>query len=415
MSKAKVLWVCVTLTITINAAINAGENAQTIKTGVDNLVDTQFEMIASKQVVLVTHAAARVYTGRTTAQEFQRSQNVNLLRILTPEHGYYGVVKAGEHVADSTLNGTPLLSLYGANRRPTAMHLAGANVVVLDLQDIGTRSYTYISTMVEVMYACAERGLPLVILDRPNPLGGLVVDGPIPDSGVSNFVCRVPVPYVHGLTMGELATMANAMGWLGQDPRGAVRRCSLTVVKVKRWHRDITWNQTGLPWIPTSPNIPTISSVQAYPVTGLLGEIGGLSVGIGTTTPFMVVGRPGSAMPDSTLSIGMARYGILATEHQFLPYSGSFANKICYGWLFQYQAASEVRPFTAGMFLLYTLQRMGIMAMPSTKADAMFNKVCGSTRIAELLVQRAAWLDIEAFCSRGCNEFKRIRKPFLLY
>lgn len=158
-----------------------------VKCGIDNLIDTDFALLKGRRVVLVTHAAARARSGRSTAEEFMLRKDIQLVRILAPEHGYYGVVGAGETVHADTLGGTPVVSLYGALRRPDSSMLSDADVVVIDMQDIGVRSYTYISTMTEVMEACALFARPVVILDRPNPLGGTVVDGNIPDPALRSL------------------------------------------------------------------------------------------------------------------------------------------------------------------------------------------------------------------------------------
>jgi len=193
----------------VNAALPM--HAQ-VKFGIDNLIDTDFALLRGKRVVLVTHAAARTYRGTTTAEEFLQRKDVSTLRLLAPEHGFYGVVPAGIIVADDTVFRTPVVSLYGKLRRPDRSMITDADVVVVDLQDIGVRSYTYISTMVEVLEACAENSIRCMILDRPNPLGGTLVQGNLPDDELRSFIGRIPIPYVHGMTMGELATMVNGEG-----------------------------------------------------------------------------------------------------------------------------------------------------------------------------------------------------------
>lgn len=387
--------------------------AQNVKTGADNLFDTNFSLIKGKKVVLVTHAAARTYTGRSTAEEFQRTNEITLLRILTPEHGYYGVVGAGKHVANNHLEGTPLVSLYGANRQPTRQQIEDADVVVVDLQDIGSRSYTYVSTLVEVMEACAKYNIQMVVLDRPNPLGGLMVDGSLPDASQASFVCRLPIPYVHGMTLGELAKMTNGMGWLSADKSGKPRTCSLTVVRAKRWTRNMTWEQTGLPWYPTSPNIPTLNSVRTYPVTGVLGELGLASIGIGTTMPFMVVALP-SLQTDTILIQRLSGFGVLAMKCQINPTSGMFASTVCNGYYLSYAADSTVRPFTAGMALITSLRDAGAIALTGAR-NSMFVKVCGTSDYYDMLVGNKPWSEIERRTLRGLNEFKMARAPYLLY
>lgn len=407
------LWFCLLYIVPLVSCLGQIATAQDVKTGADNLFDTNYSLIKGKKVVLVTHAAARVYTGRSTAEEFKRTKEITLLRILTPEHGYYGVVSAGKFVDNNNLEGTSLVSLYGANRQPTRQQLEDADVVVVDLQDIGSRSYTYVSTMIEVMEACAKYNIQMVVLDRPNPLGGLMVDGSLPDPSQVSFVCRLPIPYVHGMTLGELAKMANGMGWLSTDESGKPRTCSLTVVRAKRWTRDMAWEQTGLPWYPTSPNIPTLNSVRTYPVTGVLGELGKASIGIGTAMPFMVVALPG-LRTDTALIQRLSGFGVLAMKCQINPTSGMFAGTLCNGYYLSYRADSTVRPFTTGMALITWLRDAGAITIEGSK-NSMFVKVCGTPDYYNMLVANKPWSEIERRALRGLNEFKIARAPYLLY
>lgn len=401
------------LTLLLSCFCAAVMQAQIVKTGADNLIDTDFALLRGKRVVLVSHAAARVYTGRTTAEEMQRASNISLLRILTPEHGFYGIVRAGERVNNDVFHGTPLISLYGANRRPMKSQIEDADVVVVDLQDIGTRSYTYVSTMTEVMEACAQYNIPIVILDRPNPLGGLMIDGTLPDTNKTSFVCRIPIPYVHGMTLGELASMINGMGWLSKTTSGKSQTCSLSVVRLKRWTRDMTWEQSGLPWYPTSPNIPTLAAVRGYPVTGLLGELGGASIGIGSTMPFMVVGGP-TVHTDSVLITRLASCGVHALPCQFMPTVGAYANTVCNGYQITYQPQPGTKPFIAAMAIITSLRDSKDIVI-SGRSKEMFSKVCGTTDLFGLLSTGASWNDIKARAGKLVREFTITRAPYLLY
>jgi uncharacterized protein YbbC (DUF1343 family) len=404
--------------VVIIALLAAGAlNAQVVKTGIDNLIDTRFNLLDGKRVVLVSHAAARAASGRSTLEEFLRAPNVRLLRVLAPEHGYDGIEQAGNTVADDASSPLPILSLYGAQRRPGANLISDADVVVVDLQDVGTRSYTYVSTMVEVMEACSAAGIWCVVLDRPNPLGGVVVDGSLPDSGMSSFVCRIPVPYVHGMTMGEMASMTNGEGWLERNAKGQPRTCSLTVVRCKLWLRGMIWEQTGLHWYPTSPNIPTPTAARGYPVTGLLGELGLCSIGIGTTTPFCVVGAPDFAR-DTVLESRLRRHGVIPRYGKFQPTTGRYKGQKCSGYHLACTTDSTLRPFTAAMALIARVrdgQGAGQSREIEVSKHPMFLKVCGSRTYLELLANGASWQQIEASCSRGVEDFKARRLRYLLY
>jgi uncharacterized protein YbbC (DUF1343 family) len=387
-------------------------------TGIDVLVADEFSALQGKRIALVTHAAARARTGRSTAEEFLIRDELNVVRLMAPEHGYYGVVRAGKNVEDDVVLGTPVLSLYGPLRRPSAEMITDVDVVVVDMQDIGSRSYTYISTMTEVMEACAEHRVPIMILDRPNPLGGRIVDGNLPDYEINSFVARIPVPYVHGMTMGELARMINGKGWLASDANGDPRTCSLTVIKCVNWSRDMQWEDTGLHWYPTSPNIPSANSARGYAVTGLCGELGLSSIGIGTSAPFTMIGAPEFPV-DSLLVYRLADYGVTCRVGRFLPIAGKFGKQECEGYHLAFAHDTTFRPFHAAMALTLSLSD----AFPYLLSDRlresnrakMFVKTSGTKRILNILYGPASWSLLEPICSEGVEEFKQDRAPYLLY
>lgn len=259
--------------------------------GIDNLRATQFKILQNKKVGLLTHPAGVDSHGISTVEILHHSKKVNLVALFGPEHGIYGNEKANDPVDNLIDPKTqlPVYSLYGKYRTPTKKMLAGLDVMVIDLQDIGVRSYTYVSCMRLAMEACFRNGVEVVVLDRPNPLGGLKVDGPIMEKQLRSYVGAFMVPYVHGLTIGELAKIAKLTPeWLdiSEDTR---KQGKLRIVPMKNWTRNMTWNQTGLEWIPTSPSIPTLSAVLGYAMTGLGAEINGFRHGFGTEYPFRLL------------------------------------------------------------------------------------------------------------------------------
>jgi uncharacterized protein YbbC (DUF1343 family) len=388
-----------------------------VKFGIDNLIDTDFGLLRGKRVVLVTHAAARTYRGSNTAEEFLQRRDVTTLRLLAPEHGFFGVVPAGVTVADDTVMNTPVVSLYGRLRRPDRSMISDADVVVIDLQDIGVRSYTYISTMVEVLEACAEAGIRCMVLDRPNPLGGAIVQGNLPDEELRSFIGRIPVPYIHGMTMGELATMVNEKGWLSVGPNGTARECNLTVVKCKRWKRSMTWEDIDRPWYPTSPNIPSVHAIRGYVLTGMVGELGACSIGMGTTTPFTLLG--GSGFPiDSLLVLHLRRYGVVAARARFKPSSGKYAQSICDGYHLLPQRATW-QPYNAALTVLWRVREQFREAFPDTlaaqKNGVMFAKACGSADLVQAFIRGASLGELERIGRRGVDVFIEQRRQFLLY
>ena len=255
-----------------------------VLTGIDVLNKNGFELLQGKRVGLVTNPTGVDRHLRSTIDIL--NENVNLTALFGPEHGVRGDFSAGDHVSDQVdpQTGVPVYSLYGKNRKPSAEVLENVDVIVYDIQDIGARSYTYISTMGLVMEAAAEHGKEVLVLDRPNPLNGKRVEGPLVEDGYHSFVSQYAIPYVYGLTCGELAIYLNAEGLL----KGGVR-CKLQVVPMEGWSRDMTFDQTGLQWVPTSPHIPDYRTAFYYPATGIIGELDPNMIGIGYTLPFQLL------------------------------------------------------------------------------------------------------------------------------
>lgn len=263
--------------------------------GIDALEARGFDVLEGKRIGLLTHPAGVNSSGIWTRDVLAKAPNVNLVKLFGPEHGLYGTEKANDPIADKTdpATGLPVYSLYGKYRTPTPAMLAGLDAMVIDLQDVGTRSYTYISSMRLTMQACFENGVEVIILDRPNPLGGLKVDGPILDPELRSYVGAFPIPYLHGLTMGELAMMAkDQVGWL-EIPREDRIKGKLTIVPMRGWKRSMTWGETGLKWVPTSPLISNPAAVLGYALTGLGTELNGFQHGYGTPHPFRLLRHKG--------------------------------------------------------------------------------------------------------------------------
>ena len=213
----------------------------------------------------------------TSLKRQHEAGKLSLVCVFAPEHGLTGEEFAGGHVQNlKTERGVPVYSLHGDTRRPTKEMLKGLDVIVYDIQDIGCRSYTFASTLFFVMEEAAKKGIDLVVLDRPNPMGGKISDGPMLDEKYRSFVGYVNVPYCHGMTIGELSRFFNDEYKVG---------CSLTVVPMRGWKRGMRFEETGLAWIPTSPNIPEPSSPFFYPATGILGELPLVTIGIGGPMP----------------------------------------------------------------------------------------------------------------------------------
>ncbi|MCX7985150.1 MAG: DUF1343 domain-containing protein [Bacteroidetes bacterium] len=275
------LW-CVTFSIMV-------AKSPPVKPGIEVLKKRGFDLLLGKRVGLITNSTGVTSDLQSTIDILFRAPNVKLVALFSPEHGVRGDVGAGKEVNSDVDYGTgvPIYSLYGRTRKPTPEMLDSIDVLVYDIQDIGVRSYTYISTMGLAMEAAAERSIPFIVLDRPNPLTGIRVEGPLLTPMFKSFIGAYPIPYVYGMTVGELALMINGEGWLGNGVK-----CSLTVVQMEGWKRTMWWEDTGLPWVPTSPHIPHSFTPLYYVMTGLLGELGTANQGVGYTLPFELVGAP---------------------------------------------------------------------------------------------------------------------------
>ena len=261
-------------------------NLSSVKLGLDVLLDEKIELITNKNIGLVTNNSGIDSKGISNFERLMRTKNITIKVIFSPEHGLFGEAAAGEKVNyDGQIKTLPkVISLYGNNRKPTDIQLEGVDIIIYDIQDIGARFYTYISTLGLVMESAAKSGINVLVLDRPNPITGNITEGPTLDLKYQTFVGYYPIPTRYGLTVGELALMINNERWIENQPQ-------LEVIKMKGWTRDLWYDQTKLPWIKPSPNIPDLNTAIIYPGMCLL-EATNLSEGRGTKKPFKKFGAP---------------------------------------------------------------------------------------------------------------------------
>ena len=384
-------------------ALPGAASAQ-VELGIDVLKQHQFSILQGKRVGLVTNHTGIDAHGVKTRKILAEAPGVRLVALFAPEHGLDGVVGAGKYVASrkDRLTGLPCYSLYGPTRKPTPSMLKGLDVLVYDMQDIGSRSYTYISTMAKCMEAAGEAGIPFVVLDRPNPLGGLRVEGPPLETQWISFVGQLPVPYVHGMTAGELAQMANAKGWV--QPK-----CDLTVVKMHHWQRDMTWNHTGLRWIATSPNIPYATSPAYYAATGLVGEIQGIETGCGGPEPFQIAAGKWLDAEQFTASLRALRLpGVTFTE---------YAHNGLQGARIRIDPDAQADLCALGIHILAAAQKAAHHSLFSGSPAKynLFYKCYGSDSIRSAIERGTPPAKIVAGWSTANARFLSERKPFLLY
>lgn len=395
-------------------ALAASGDAQVLP-GIDVLVENDFEELKGKRVGLViNHTAVRRDVRQMTLDAFLATDQCKLTAIFAPEHGIDGGVLAGESVDTETRDGLPIYSLYGSTKKPTAAMLKNVDVMVYDIQDVGVRSYTYISTLLNVMEGCAEAKKPLIVLDRPNPIGGDVVDGNVLDMSFKSFVGPAPIPYVHGLTVGELATMANGKGWLSGK-----LRCDLSVVRMKGWRRFMTWQETGLLWIPTSPHVPKSESAFAIAATGAIGEISVINIGVGYTTPFELIGAPWMEGREFAATLNaMDVPGIYFRPTRYKPFYAMSSGQMCSG-VQVLRIGERCAPFSATIALMTTLRDMypERQLFEKVKSDRwkMFDKVCGTDQIRKKVLDGSSYQDILAWWEPGLKKYISEREEYLLY
>ena len=386
-----------------------------IQTGIEVLKQSNFKLLEGKRVGLITNPTGVDNQLKSTIDILHEAPNVNLVALFGPEHGVRGDVHAGDHVDNSSdpTTGLPVGSLYGKTRKATPDMLKGIDVLVYDIQDIGCRSFTYISTMGLAMEAAAENNIEFVVLDRPNPLGGLKVEGNLAEDGYISFVSQFKIPYLYGLTCGELAQMLNEENMLA-------KQCKLTVVKMKGWKRKMDYTQTGLQWIPSSPHIPHAHSAFFYPVSGIVGELGYLSIGVGYTIPFQMFAADWIKAEEFASALNNLHLpGVHFRPMHLKPFYSVGAGTQMQGvqvHLTDYQKAnlSEIQ-FYVMQVIAQLYPDKAVFANANEKRFDMFDKVSGSNQIRLLFAKNNRFEDIQAYWNKDVEAFKKLSKKYYLY
>lgn len=397
------------------ACASAGEPA--VKTGIEVLRDRQFDLLRGKRVGLITNPTGVDGALRSTIDILYNAPGVRLVALFGPEHGVRGDFAAGDRVDTYTdaRTGIPVYSLYGATHKPTAGMLKNIDILVYDIQDIGCRSYTYISTMGKAMEAAAELHIPFLVLDRPNPLGGHRVEGNCVEPGWESFVGQYAVPYVYGLTCGELARMLTAEGMLA----GAVR-CSLDVVPMKGWKRDMSFPQTGLQWVPASPHVPHANSAMHYVSTGVLGELGVISEGVGYTLPFELFAAEWiDPMPMADRMNALHLEGVTFRPASFKPFYGRSTGKQLCGVQVHFTDERKVDLLGLQYLFMQVQQELYPDKNPFLLADAsrikMFDKVMGTDKVRLAFSRRMRYEDIRERFIAEAKAFQTRSQRYYLY
>ncbi|MDD6253676.1 MAG: DUF1343 domain-containing protein [Bacteroidales bacterium] len=394
-----------------------------VRTGIEVLESRGFEGLKGKRVGLVTNPSGVDRNLRSTIDILNNAEGVELVALFGPEHGVRGDAYAGDKVGDSIdeATGVKVFSIYGKYREPSQEMLDGIDIMVYDIQDVGTRSYTFISTLGLVMRACAKKGIEVMVLDRPNPLGGNKVEGCYVDPGFFSFVSEFRIPYVYGLTVGELAILINEEGLnRGQTGYEPHLKCKLSVIPMDGWRRDMTYLETGLPWVMPSPNIPYPQSAVNYPVSGIAGEFFNyLNVGVGYTIPFAAFAA--EWIDAYALKAELDSYNLPGTVFRtihYKPTSGSSQGKLVNGVQFYFTDYEAAEISLTQFYVMQAVDRLYPEHNPfvvSQSRIGMFDKVCGTDYVRKNFSKNLEVSDIVERWRGDAAGFKALSKKYHLY
>jgi uncharacterized protein YbbC (DUF1343 family) len=405
------------LLLTIAICVMNGLAAQ-VKPGIEVLQESKFKILEGKRVGLITNPTGVDSRLKSTIDILFEAPNVNLVALYSPEHGIRGDVTAGAIIDNATdaRTGLPVYSLYGKNKKPQPEILEGIDVLVYDMQDIGCRSYTYISTMGLAMEAAAENNIEFVILDRPNPLGGNRFEGqPNVEPHLISLVSQFPITYVHGFTVGELAGFLNEEGLL-QDGI----KCDLTVVKIKGWKRKMNFEATGLPWVITSPHVPHPNTAYFYAMSGILGELYTINIGVGYTLPFELFAAQWIEAEKLAANLnGLKLPGVRFRPVHYKPYYGGQKDEYLHG---VQTYITDVQKIPLTLIQFYVLQECyklhpdkNVFELCDPSRLSMFDKVCGTEQVREVFTKDFTVKSIQKIWDKDVDIFKKKAKQYFLY
>lgn len=403
-----------------------------VKSGVDVLLEKRLDLIKGKRVGLVTNPTGVDSRLESVIDRLVKNSDIRLVALYGPEHGVRGNAQAGEYVLfymDKKYN-LPVFSLYGqslkpppemfqniddymrtfdtqeAGKIPESAMVEGLDVLLFDIQDVGTRIYTYIATMAYCMQACAAANIDFVVLDRPNPINGISMEGPLLEyPAFSSFVGLFPIPVRHGMTVGELALLFN--------DRFLEKKASLTVIPMEEWRREMWFNETGLSWVIPSPNMPTLQTATVYPGQVFL-EGTNVSEGRGTTKPFELFGAPWIDGHELTQALNALNLpGVRFREAWFTPTFSKYRGELCGGAQIHVLDRTEFKPFSTTLHIIKTIR--DIYPEDFVFHPEYFDKIMGTSRIREALEKGRSVTEIREDYAEELGEFERLRRDYLLY
>ncbi len=381
-----------------------------VKTGLEVLLSERLALIKGKRIGLITNPTGVNSQLVANIDLLKAQPEIKLVALFGPEHGVRGDVYAGEKVEnyDDPQTGIPVYSLYGKTRKPTVDMLQNVDILIYDIQDIGNRTYTYIYTMALAMEAAREQNIPFIVLDRPNPLGGEMVEGPVLDTRFASFIGMYPIPYLYGLTVGELATYFN---------RELGINCNLTVIPMQGWRRAMSFDETGLAWVLTSPHIPHSSTALFCAITGCIGELNTVNIGVGYTAPFEFLG-----LPDIN-NYALVEYlnaqnlpGLKFRPLSYKPYYGNQQGQLLQGLQIHIIQPKQVQPMLTQLTLIEAILKLfPEKQIFNTRRTDSFDKACGTDAVRLALSSGKSAAEIYQSWQPAVQQFRQKCLPYLLY
>ncbi|QCJ44184.1 DUF1343 domain-containing protein [Bacillus sp. S3] len=402
---------------TVSAALAKNDkekekNNGKFRLGVEVLLKDRLDLIKGKRVGLITNPTGVDQELTSIVDLLDKSKDVQLTALYGPEHGVRGSAPAGSYVESyiDEKTGVPVYSLYGATKKPTPEMLSNVDVLLFDIQDVGARFYTYIYTMALAMEAAKENNIPFIVLDRPNPISGAKVEGPVLEDKYSSFVGEFPIPVRHGMTVGELAKLFNKEFNIGAD---------LTVVKMEGWNRSMYYDDADLPFVMPSPNMPTLDTALVYPGACLI-EGTNVSEGRGTTRPFELIGAPFIDSDDLAAKLNSYHLpGVTFRAASFIPSTSKFVNKLSHGVQIHVTNRNAYKPFETGLTIVKTIHDMYPndfqFRAPNASGISFFDNLVGNGSIRAGIVAGKSIEEMKANWQTELEKFMDIREKYLLY
>ena len=390
-------------------------SAQRVRVGADVLLEKHLDLLMGKRVGVVCNHTSILSNGTHLVDTLLR-RGVTITALFAPEHGIRGQAAAGANVENETdaRTGLPVLSLYGGTKKPTIEMLHNVDVIVFDMQDVGARFYTYVSTMGYVMMSASEFDKQMIVLDRPNPINGSDIEGPVLDMSLISFLGLIPIPVRHGMTIGEIANMMVKEGLINPSS------VNLTVIPMEGWKRTMWFDETALPWISPSPNMRTLSTATVYPGTCLF-EATLFTEGRGTERPFEYIGAPGVNKDSAASRLNKLKLpGVTFAPIAFTPKADpvaapapKFKDKLCEGVYVKVKDRAAYRPVLTGIMMLTTFKQM--YPKKFQFKQGLLDRLVGDTAIGERVLAGTLTRDIMKIFKTDVEHFKKVRKKYLLY